>query len=71
MATMSGIELCKRLVALRPDVPVVIMSGRSDEEAAAAALGAGAHEFLVKPVGATRLALTVARAIEHRRRTTR
>jgi two-component system response regulator HydG len=71
MTPMGGIELCERILALRPEVPVIVVSGRADDAAAAAAARAGAHEFLVKPVDATRLRLTISRAIEHKRRATR
>ena len=67
MATMSGIELCERILTIRPDVPVVIVSGHASVETAIAAIRAGAYDFIVKPVDERRLALTVSRAIQHRR----
>ena len=67
METMSGIELCERIIAIRPDVPVVIVSGHASVETAIAAIRAGAYDFIVKPIDGRRLALTVSRAIQHRR----
>jgi len=43
-----GVETCSRLRALLPAVPVVVLSGLSDEELALGAVRLGAQEYLIK-----------------------
>lgn len=64
MGGMSGLELCPRLVAKRPDVPVILMTAFGDLDTAIAAIRAGAHDFLPKPFEMEELALRVQRATE-------
>jgi FixJ family two-component response regulator len=45
----SGLEL-QRLVADRPEMPIIFMSSRADIHATVRAMKGGAFEFLVKPV---------------------
>ena len=66
MKGASGIELCERLAANRPDVPVVLMTAFGSMETAVAAIRAGAYDFVTKPVELDRLALTLDRAFRHR-----
>jgi two-component system response regulator HydG len=67
MASLNGIELCERILAIRPDVPVVVVTGHASMEAAIAAIRVGAYDFIAKPVDTKLLALTVARAVQHGR----
>jgi DNA-binding NtrC family response regulator len=67
MPTMNGIDLCERVLAHCPDVPIVVVTGHNSVEAAVSAIRAGAYDFIVKPVDGKLLALTVSRAIMHRR----
>ena len=64
MGGMSGLELCPRLVAKRPDVPVILVTAFGDLDMAIAAIRAGAHDFLPKPFEMAELALRVQRATE-------
>jgi DNA-binding NtrC family response regulator len=66
MRVMSGLELCARVVANRPDVPVVVITAFGSLETAVGAIRAGAYDFITKPVEVDALALTLARAVEHR-----
>lgn len=63
----SGIELCERIVANRPDVPVIVMTAFGSMETAIAAIRAGAYDFVTKPLETQMLALTLERAVRHRR----
>jgi len=65
MGGMSGIELCERIVANRPDVPVVVMTAFGNLEAAVAAIRAGAYDFVTKPIELGILHLTLKRALDH------
>ena len=49
MPLMDGITLTKELLRLYPNLPVMIMTGHSDEHFAESAIAAGAREFIKKP----------------------
>jgi len=67
MQGMNGLELCDRIVAGRPDVPVVVITAFGNLDTAIAAIRAGAYDFIVKPFDIKVLALSLERAVEHRR----
>jgi two-component system response regulator HydG len=67
MAGMDGIELCRRISQLRPDLPVVVVTGEASLDAAVSALRAGAYDFLTKPIDPKRLGPAARRAVEHGR----
>ncbi len=56
MPEMTGIDLAREILLLRPKIPVIICTGYSavisEEEAAAI----GVKKYVSKPVGVTRLA---------------
>ncbi|MGO9708803.1 MAG: sigma-54-dependent transcriptional regulator [Polyangiaceae bacterium] len=66
MRGTNGIELCERVVAARPDMPVVLLTGFGSLDAAVAAMRAGAYDFLSKPVKLDVLAIALQRALQHR-----
>lgn len=66
MPGLNGLALCERIVANRPDIPVVVMTAFGSLETAVAAIRAGAYDFVSKPVELDMLALTLQRAIKHR-----
>ena len=45
----SGLDLCRQLRGLDPVVPILFVSGRTDEASVSRALEAGADDYLVKP----------------------
>jgi two-component system response regulator HydG len=65
MPEMSGLELCERIVAQRPDVPVVVVTAHGTLESAIGAIRAGAYDFVQKPIKIETLQLTVERALRH------
>lgn len=67
MAGISGIELCDRVVANRPDVPVIVLTAFGSLDSAVAAIRAGAYDFINKPVDLDVLAIAIERAAAHRR----
>ena len=69
MKGMSGLELCERIVANRPDVPVVVITAFGSMDTAVAAIRAGAYDFITKPLEVEALRLTLDRALHHRRLT--
>ncbi|WP_373060530.1 response regulator [Gemmatimonas sp.] len=50
----DGADLLRRLRGLT-DVPIIVLSGREDEEEKVALLDAGADDFIIKPCGAGEL----------------
>ncbi len=67
MPDMSGLELCERIITLRPDVPVVLITGHGSLETAMGAIRAGAYDFVTKPIESKTLGVVVSRAVQHRR----
>ena len=63
---MSGIELCTRIVANRPDVPVIVLTAFGSLDTAIAAIRAGAYDFVTKPVDLDLLVIALERALKHR-----
>jgi serine phosphatase RsbU (regulator of sigma subunit) len=62
----SGYGLLEEVRARRPDIAVVMISGVDDPEPGRAALEHGAYGYVVKPVGATMLYLTVVNNLRRR-----
>ena len=67
MHGMNGLELCQRVNEVKPKVPVLVMTGFGDMEAAVAAIRAGAYDFLAKPFEAEALTIALDRAIQNYR----
>lgn len=65
MKEMNGLTLCDRIVANRPDVPVVVVTAFGSFETAVAAIRAGAYDFITKPLDIDHLTLTLDRAVRH------
>ncbi|WP_067065080.1 ATP-binding protein [Roseateles chitosanitabidus] len=63
MPGLSGVELTRRLLALRPGLPVLVMSGYGGEELEAKVAAAGARALVRKPLNATELAQAVAAVV--------
>ena len=55
-----------RLVANRPDMPVIVMTAFGNLESAIAAIRAGAYDFVTKPIEMELLAVILRRAVERR-----
>jgi two-component system response regulator HydG len=65
----KGFELCTQLTEHRPDVPVVVVTGNGNFDAAVAAIRAGAYDFITKPIAVDSFVLALNRAIGHRQLT--
>ncbi len=66
MRGMNGLELCQRIVADRPDVPVLVITAFGSLDAAIGAIRAGAYDFIPKPFDVAVLVLALERAVQHR-----
>ncbi len=63
MPGLTGTELISELRKVRPDIPVVVCTGFSDQVDERSAESMGIDGFLMKPVGLHDLALTVGRVM--------
>jgi two-component system nitrogen regulation response regulator NtrX len=61
---MDGIETLKLMKEVKPNIPVIIISGHGNIELAVKATRMGAYDFLEKPLSLERVVLTAQRAIE-------
>src|SRR5262249_17190444 len=66
MAGTNGMGLCEPIPGTRPDVPVAVLTGFGNFDAAVAAIRAGAYDFITKPPELDALAAAMARAVQHR-----
>ena len=67
MEGMNGFAFCERVVANRPDVPVVMITAFGSLDTAVSAIRVGAYDFITKPFDVETLRLTLSRAVQHRR----
>jgi DNA-binding NtrC family response regulator len=61
---MDGIEVLREMKQIRPEVPVVMISGHGTFETAVEATKLGAFDYLPKPLDRDKLLITVRNAIE-------
>src|SRR5215470_12179402 len=67
MPEMTGLELIAELRRVRPELPVVLVSGYGGPDLNAAAAAAGAHAVLMKPLGTAELAQCLAQLMARAR----
>lgn len=63
---IDGIQTLKEIRGLRPDIPVIMISGHGNIELAVKATKMGAYDFLEKPLSLERVVISAKRAIERR-----
>ncbi len=63
---ISGMEVCQRVSADNPELPVVVMTAFGNMDMAIEAIRAGAYDFITKPVDMDMLALALDRAVQYR-----
>jgi DNA-binding NtrC family response regulator len=66
MEGTDGLQLCARISAERPDVPVIVMTASQDLGTAVGAIRAGAYDFVTKPVEFELFVVALERAVRHR-----
>jgi PAS domain S-box-containing protein len=66
MPEKSGLDLLRDVVASRPDVAVILVSGQNDTAQVRRALKSGAYDYLVKPSTAAEIVATVDAALKKR-----
>jgi DNA-binding NtrC family response regulator len=67
MKEMDGLAVCQRIGGIHPNLPVIVVTGLGSMDAAIAAMRAGAYDFITKPIDPKLLALSIARAQDHKR----
>jgi DNA-binding NtrC family response regulator len=66
MPGLDGIETLRRLKAIAPEVPVIIVTGYGDTSSAVQAMKLGAYDYLTKPLQIDQILMAVRRAAERR-----
>jgi signal transduction histidine kinase len=66
MPGTDGLQLLERAHELRPETPIVLITGLGDYDLAVKALRGGAFDFITKPVDTDYLAASVSRALRVR-----
>lgn len=64
MSKMDGMEALSKILAVKPDMPVVMISGHGTIETAVEALKKGAYDYISKPPDLNRLLVTVRNALD-------
>jgi len=67
MPGMNGLELLDRIKAVSPETECIMITAVNEARIAVECLRKGAYDYLIKPVAQEDLALSVHRALEHRR----
>jgi len=67
MQPMDGLETARRLLAMQPDVPIIVMTAYGTIETAVTALKEGAADYILKPFAPDALELAVTRALDRAR----
>jgi len=64
MPHMDGVEVLEKMMAINPEIPVIMISGHGDINTAVDCLKKGAFDYLQKPPDLNRLLSTVRHALE-------
>lgn len=64
MPKMDGMETLERIQILRPDIPVIMISGHANIDTAVEAVKKGAFDFIAKPLDLNRLLITIRNAMD-------
>jgi CheY-like chemotaxis protein len=64
MPEMTGVDLARRLIEVRPDIPVILCTGFSETVDSERARSLGIREMLMKPILANHMAMAIRRALD-------
>ena len=64
MPVMSGEDLSREVLAMRPDMPIILLTGFPDDLTEEKALEIGIREFLLKPLASVDLATAIRRQLD-------
>ncbi len=71
MPGVSGVEVCKQVRAERPDLPFLLVTGRSDPDSVVVAKETGVSAYITKPFSPQELNVKIAAVVERQNRTRR
>ncbi len=63
MPNMTGLDLATKILAVRPDLPIVLCTGFGTETTEEKARAAGIHTYIKKPLGPRKLAMVVGKIL--------
>ncbi len=66
MPNLSGAELAREALSLRPDLPIILCTGYSETIDEEQALAIGVRAFMLKPFSARDIAMAVRRVLAHK-----
>jgi DNA-binding NtrC family response regulator len=66
MPDLDGLAALEKIKAIKPDLPIVMMSGHGTIDTAVRATQLGARDFLEKPISRERLLVALRNALQHR-----
>ncbi|MFA7348781.1 MAG: response regulator [Desulfurivibrionaceae bacterium] len=66
MPHLSGLELAKAFLAIRPDLPIILSTGYSSQASEEDAAQAGIRRFIMKPVNIAQLAAAIRELLDQR-----
>jgi two-component system, NtrC family, nitrogen regulation response regulator NtrX len=66
MPDLDGLAALEKIKAIKPDLPIVMMSGHGTIDTAVKATQLGARDFLEKPISRERLLVALRNALQHR-----
>lgn len=64
MPQMDGMEAMERIQILKPDIPIIMISGHANIDTAVEAVKKGAFDFISKPPDLNRLLITIRNAMD-------
>jgi len=67
MPGLSGLEVLNRIKAIRPTVPVIMITKSEEEDIMDAAIGSKISDYLIKPVNPNQILLTIKKNIDNKR----
>jgi YesN/AraC family two-component response regulator len=64
MPNMTGAVLAREVLSIRPDIPIILCSGFSEQMNTEKAASLGIREYLIKPVTKSSLAQSIRMALD-------
>jgi PAS domain S-box-containing protein len=64
MPKMTGVELAQKLMAIRPDIPIIVSTGYMEETTREKVMALGVREYLMKPINMSEIAQTVRKVLD-------
>lgn len=64
MPEMDGLEVLQKIQEIKPDIPVVMISGHGNIDTAVESIKDGAYDFIEKPLDLNRLLITIRNAMD-------